>query len=163
MPQGAATAVIVNEFAEVGIDDAIPREASDATVLIGNGCLCCRRSSDIEATLRGLFMDRARRAIPSFARIIIETSGVADPAPILAMFMTERGLAEMFSIQQVVAVVDAVCGADNLARMEEARRQVALAVRVIVTKADLAAWIALRRQAGKRSPRSIRVQRAAAP
>lgn len=137
-PEGAGSAVIVNEFGEVGIDDALLREASDATVLLGNGCLCCRQSSDIEATLRGLFMDRRRGAFPSFARVIIETSGLADPGPILATFMTERGLNEMFSLQQVVAVIDAVNGAANLAAMPEALRQIALADRVILTKADLA-------------------------
>jgi G3E family GTPase len=137
-PEGAGSALIVNEFGEVGIDDALLREASDATVLLGNGCLCCRQSSDIEATLRGLFMDRSRGAIPSFARVIIETSGLSDPGPILTTFMTERGLAEMFALQQVVAVIDAVNGLGSLARMEESRRQIALADRVVVTKADLA-------------------------
>jgi G3E family GTPase len=137
-PEGANSAVIVNEFGETGIDDALLREASDATVLLGNGCLCCRQSSDIEVTLRGLFMDRRRGAVPSFARVIIETSGLADPGPVLQTFMTERGLQEMFSLQQVVALIDAVNGAANLAAMPEARRQIALADSVIITKADLA-------------------------
>ena len=136
--EGANSAVIVNEFGEIGIDDALLRESSDTTVLLGNGCLCCRHSSDIEATLRKLFMDRMRGAIPSFSRVLIETSGLADPGPILQTFMTERGLHEMFSLQQVVTVIDAVSGAGNLAEMPEARRQIALADCVILTKADLA-------------------------
>jgi G3E family GTPase len=137
-PEGAGSAVIVNEFGEIGIDDALLREASDATVLLGNGCLCCRQSSGVEAALRALFLERARGAIPSFARVIIETSGLADPGPILQTFMTERGLNEMFGLQQVVTVIDAVNGVAALADMPEARRQIALADRVIVTKADLA-------------------------
>ena len=136
-PEGAGSAVIVNEFGEIGIDDALLRASSDATVLLGNGCLSCRQSSDMDATLRSLFIDRRRGAVPSFARVLIETSGLADPGPILQTFMTERGLHEMFSLQQVVAVVDAVNGAANLAAMPEAVRQVALADRIILTKTDL--------------------------
>jgi G3E family GTPase len=134
-----ASAVIVNEFGEIGIDDALLREASDATVLLGNGCLCCRASSDVEAALRGLFLDRARGSIQSFARVIMETSGLADPGPNPADLHDGRGLNEMFGLQQVVAVIDAVTGAAALAAMPEARRQIALADRVMVTKADLAA------------------------
>ena len=136
-PEGANSAVIVNEFGEIGIDDALLRASSDATVLLGNGCLCCRQSSDLDATLRALFIDRLHGAIPSFARVLIETSGLADPGPILQTFMAERGLHEMFGLQQVVTVIDAVNGAANLAAMPEAVRQVALADRIILTKADL--------------------------
>jgi G3E family GTPase len=136
-PEGANSAVIVNEFGEIGIDDALLRASSDATVLLGNGCLCCRQSSDIDATLRGLFIDRGRGVVPSFSRVLIETSGLADPGPILQTFMVGRGLHEMFGLQQVVAVVDAVNGAANLAAMPEAIHQVALADRIILTKTDL--------------------------
>ena len=137
--EGANSAVIVNEFGEIGIDDALLRAGSEATVLLGNGCLCCRQSSELEATLRGLFIDHSRGAVPSFERVLIETSGLADPGPILQSFLAERGLHETYGLQQVVAVVDAVSGTANLDSFAEARRQVALADLIIITKADLAA------------------------
>jgi G3E family GTPase len=137
-PAGANSAVIVNEFGEVGIDDALLRESSDATVLLGNGCVCCRHSSELEATLRGLFIDRSRGILPSFERVLIETSGLADPGPILQSFLAERGLHQMYGLQQVVAVIDAANGETNIETFAEARQQIALADLIIVTKADLA-------------------------
>jgi G3E family GTPase len=137
-PDGANSAVIVNEFGEVGIDDALLRESSDATVLLGNGCVCCRHASELEASLRGLFVERSRGALPSFTRVLIETSGLADPGPILQSFLAERGLSRMYALQQVVAVIDAVHGAANLDGFAEARQQAALADLVLVTKTDLA-------------------------
>src|SRR5580658_8586531 len=76
-PEGANTAVVVNEYGEIGIDHALLRSSSDMTVLLGNGCLCCNVRSDLQETLSGLFADRARGAVPSFARVVIETSGLA--------------------------------------------------------------------------------------
>ena len=135
---GANSAVIVNEFGEIGIDDALLRAGSDATVLLGNGCVCCRHSSELEATLRGLFIDRSRGAVPSYERVLIETSGLADPGPILQSFLAERGLHETYGLQQLVTVIDAVSGAANIDTYPEARRQVALADLIIITKTDLA-------------------------
>jgi G3E family GTPase len=138
-PEGANSAVVVNEFGEIGIDDALLRESSDATVLLGNGCVCCRHSSELEATLRGLFVDRSRGALPSFERVLIETSGLADPGPILQSFLAERGgLQRMYGLQQVVTVIDAVNGEANLKGFVEARQQAALADMIVITKTDLA-------------------------
>ncbi len=137
-PEGANTAVVVNEFGEVGIDNALLRSSSDVTVLLGNGCLCCNVRTDLQETLRGLFADRARAAVPSFERVVIETSGLADPAPVLQTFATDRGLGREFHLQTLIAVVDAVNGEGNLERMPEAKKQVALADRIVVTKRDLA-------------------------
>ena len=137
-PEGAGTAVVVNEYGEVGIDDALLRASSDATVLLGNGCLCCTVRSDLQETLRELFVERARGAVPSFARVVIETSGLADPAPVLQTFATDRALGREFHLQSLVAVVDAVTGPGNLEHMPEAQKQVALADRLILTKSDLA-------------------------
>jgi G3E family GTPase len=137
-PEGANTAIVVNEFGEVGIDQALLRSSNDVTVLLGNGCLCCNVRSDLQETLRALFADRARGAVPSFERVIIETSGLADPGPVLQTFATDRALGLEFHLQALVTVVDAVTGAGNLERMPEARKQVALADRVILTKSDLA-------------------------
>jgi G3E family GTPase len=144
-PEGANTAVVVNEYGEIGIDNALLRSSSDVTVLLGNGCLCCNIRTDLQETLRELFADRARGATPSFERVVIETSGLADPGPILQTFATDRALGREFYLQALVAVVDAVGGDANLARMPEARKQVALADRIIVSKSDLAGPTATRR------------------
>jgi G3E family GTPase len=137
-PEGAATAVVVNEYGEVGIDDRLLRASSDATVLLGNGCLCCSVRSDLQETLRGLFADRMRGAVPSFQRVVIETSGLADPGPVLQTFATDRALGREFYLEALVTVVDAPGGLANLENMAEARTQAALADRVIVSKPDLA-------------------------
>jgi len=144
-PEGAGTAVVVNEYGEIGIDDALLRSSSDATVLLGNGCLCCNLRTDLEETLRGLFADRARGAVPSFARVVIETSGLADPGPVLQTFAADRGLAREFHLQALVAVVDTPTGLGNLEAMPQARKQVALADRIVLSKTDLAAAGAIQR------------------
>ena len=141
-PEGANTAVIVNEYGEIGIDDALLRSSSDVTVLLGNGCVCCNVRTDLQETLRGLFADRARGAVPSFERVVIETSGLADPGPILQTFATDRGLGREFHLQALISVVDAVNGEGNIERMPEAKKQVALADRIVVTKSDLADRVA---------------------
>src|SRR5580704_4963513 len=107
-PDGAGTAVIVNEFGAAGIDDALLRSSADETVLLGNGCLCCITRSDLQAALRRLVFDRERGTVPPFARVVIETSGLADPGPILQTFSTDRALGGEFHIDVVLAVVDAV-------------------------------------------------------
>jgi G3E family GTPase len=137
-PEGANTAVVVNEYGEIGIDNALLRASSDATVLLGNGCLCCLARSDLQETLRTLFADRARGAVPSFERVIIETSSLADPGPLLQTFASDRALGQEFHLQALVTVIDAPNGARNLVSAPEAREQVALADRIILTKSDLA-------------------------
>ena len=142
-PEGAGTAIIVNEFGAVGIDDTLLRASSDKTVLLGNGCLCCVTRSDLQLALRALVADRARGAIPDFRRIVIETSGLADPSPILQSFATDRALGDAFHIDALVTVVDAVNGVETLRWATEARKQAILADRLIVTKTDLADSAAL--------------------
>jgi G3E family GTPase len=99
---------------------------------------CCNVRSDLLETLRTLFADRARGAVPSFVRVILETSGLADPGPVLQTFATDRALGREFHLQALICVVDAVAGETNFERMPEARKQVALADRIVVTKSDLA-------------------------
>ena len=106
-PEGAGTAVVVNEFGSVGIDDALLRDSSDEVTLLGNGCLCCNTRSDLQVALRDLVAERAQGDVPQFARILIETSGLADPGPILQTFATDRALGGEFYVEVVVAVVDA--------------------------------------------------------
>jgi G3E family GTPase len=136
--EGQGTAVIVNEFGAVGIDDALVRDSAEQTVLLGNGCVCCITRSDLQLALRQLLIDRERGLVPGFARIVIETSGLADPAPILQTFSTDRALGGEFHIDVLLAVVDAVNGEVNLKAAAEARKQVILADRLVISKSDLA-------------------------
>lgn len=137
-PEGEGTAVVVNEFGATGIDDALMRASADETVLLGNGCLCCITRSDLQQALRRMVVERERGQMPDFRRIVIETSGLADPSPILQTFATDRALGEVFHIEVVVTVVDAETGGDTLSWSAEARRQAILADRLVITKTDIA-------------------------
>jgi G3E family GTPase len=141
-PEGAGTAVVVNEFGQVGIDDALLRESSDEVVLLGNGCVCCFTRSDLQAALHGLVVDREHGRVPQFRRVIIETSGLADPGPVLQTFATDRSLGAEFHLDLAVALVDAVSGLETLGWSAEARKQAILADRLVVTKTDIAATTA---------------------
>src|SRR5476651_2390626 len=135
---GRGTAVVINEFGATGIDDALVRGSADETVLLGNGCLCCITRSDLQLALRRMVVERERGEITDFRRIVIETSGLADPSPILQTFSTDRALGDVFHIEVVVTVVDAETGLDTLGWSAEARKQVILADRLVVTKTDIA-------------------------
>jgi len=137
-PEGQGTAVVVNEFGATGIDDALVRASADETVLLGNGCLCCIARSDLQQALRKLVVERERGELPDFRRVVIETSGLADPSPILQTFATDRALGDAFHVEVVVTVVDAETGGETLAWSVEARKQVILADRLIITKTDIA-------------------------
>jgi len=143
-PEGQGTAVVINEFGAAGIDDALVRQSTDATVLIGNGCLCCVARSDLQETLRGLLIERERGDLPDFKRVVIETSGLADPSPILQSFSTDRALGDAFYLELVVTVAEAATGAATLDWSPEARKQAILADRIIVTKGDIAGTEPLR-------------------
>src|SRR5215813_810291 len=136
--EGQGTAVVVNEFGATGIDDALVRPSADETVLLGNGCLCCITRTDLQQALRRMVIERERGELPDFRRIVIETSGLADPSPILQTFATDRALGSVFCVEAVVTVVDAVTGAETLGWSSEARKQAILADRLIVTKTDIA-------------------------
>jgi G3E family GTPase len=136
-PEGQGTAVVINELGSVGIDDALVRGSSDQVSLLGNGCLCCVTRSDLQIALRGLVAEREQGRVPPFQRILIETSGLADPAPILQTFATDRALGGEFHLEVLLAMIDAVAGLDTLAWSAEARKQVILADRLVVSKADL--------------------------
>ena len=137
-PEGRGTAVVVNEFGAAGIDDALLRSSADKTVLLGNGCLCCNVRSDLQVALRRLLAERERGIVPHFGRVVIETSGLADPGPILSTFATDRALGGEFHVEAVVAVADAVNGSSTIESFAEARRQMIVADVIVVTKSDLA-------------------------
>lgn len=156
-PEGQGTAVIVNEFGTVGIDDALMRGAAEQTILLGNGCLCCITRTDLQLALRQLVVDRERGAVPSFSRVVIETSGLADPGPILQTFSTDRALGGEFHVDVLLAVVDAVNGQATLETTAEARKQVILADRFVISKSDLATAVdlaSLKQRLQKFNPRA---------
>src|SRR5258708_4535806 len=138
-PEGHGTAVVVNEFGAVGIDDALVRASTDEVTLLGNGCLCCTTRSDLQVALRRLVAEREFGKVPRFGRVMIETSGLADPGPILQTFATDRALGGEFFVEVVVAVIDAGCGLATLDWSAEARKQAILADRLVISKSDLCA------------------------
>jgi dihydroorotase len=137
-PDMAATAVIVNEFGEIGIDHLLVERSSEDVVLLNSGCLCCTVRGDIVDTLTNLFVDRVKGKVPFFTRVVIETTGLADPAPILHTLMTDPIVAARYMLDGVVATVDAVNGGGTLDRQPEAVKQAAVADRLLLTKTDLA-------------------------
>jgi G3E family GTPase len=137
-PDLADTAVIVNEFGEVGLDHLLVTESEEDVVLLDSGCLCCAVSNALNETLNDLYFRRVRGDIPAFRRAAVETSGLADPAPILHTLMTDYFVVRHYALGGVVTVVDALHGAGQLDRHDEARKQAALADRIVITKTDLA-------------------------
>jgi G3E family GTPase len=133
-----ATAVIINEFGEVGLDHLLVERASEDFVVLNSGCLCCTVRGDLITTLRDLFLRRVRGEIPEFQRIVIETTGLADPAPVLHTLMTDPLIAARYRLDGVVATVDAVNGMRTLDGHAEAVKQAAVADRILLTKQDLA-------------------------
>src|SRR6516165_8268607 len=119
-PGMAATAVIVNEFGEIGLDHLLVEKSSDDVVLLNSGCLCCTVRSDIVDTLLNLFTGRASGKIPDFVRVVIETTGLADPAPILHTLISDPLVAQRYALDGVVTTVDAANGAGTLDRQPEA-------------------------------------------
>jgi G3E family GTPase len=136
-PKLARTAVIINEFGEIGIDHDLVETGSENLVNLPGGCICCSVRSDLADTLRSLFQRRVRRQVAEFDRVSIETTGLADPAPIMQTLITDPLLSARFRLDGVVATVDAVNGWATLDREEEAVKQAAFADRLLLTKTDL--------------------------
>ncbi len=127
------TAVIVNELGEVAIDHHLLRRVDERTVLLKSGCVCCSLRGDLADELRNLLGRRERGEIPAFRRVVVETTGLADPAPILYTLLSEPVVKHHFRLERVIATVDAVNGLPE----PESVRQVAAADTVVVTKTDL--------------------------
>lgn len=137
-PGFGETAVVVNEFGEAGVDGALIAQADERAFAMSVGCLCCTVSGDVRLTLLRLYEEAAKGEGPDFDRIVIETTGVADPLPLLQTFMTDDLILSRFALNGVVTLVDAVNGAYALDQFEEAQKQVAVADMVLITKTDLA-------------------------
>ncbi|OLN23567.1 cobalamin biosynthesis protein CobW [Domibacillus antri] len=132
------TAVLVNEFGRVGLDHHLLRRVDERTLLLGGGCLCCTVREDLVNSLRELLDHDHRGDIEPLDRIIIETSGLADPAPILFTVLTDTVLQHHFEIDQVIVTIDAVNGQLHLDRQPESMKQAAVADKMIITKTDIA-------------------------
>ncbi|SHM93399.1 CobW family GTP-binding protein [Roseibium suaedae] len=136
-PAMADTAVIINEFGEIGLDHLLVDQSSDGVLELSSGCLCCTIRGDLVTTLEDLLRRIDNGRMERLARVVIETTGLADPAPILHTIMLHPYLMLRYRLESVVTLVDAVNGADTLATHEEARRQAAVADRLVLTKTDL--------------------------
>ncbi len=136
-PAMANTAVVINEFGEVGLDHALAAQSDDTIMVLENGCLCCTVFGDLVTTLNNLYHAREAGEIPRFDHVVIETSGLADPSPLIQAFLSDPTLAGLYRIGTVIATVDAVNGPGTLDNHVESVRQVALADHILVTKLDL--------------------------
>lgn len=131
------TVVIINEFGEIGLDHLLVETVSDDMILLSAGCLCCTVRGDLIATLEDLLRKRDNGRIGPFRRVIIETTGLADPAPILHAVLYHPYLSMRYAVEGVVTVVDAVNGNGTLDAHVEAVRQAAVAERIVLAKTDL--------------------------
>jgi G3E family GTPase len=130
-------AVIINEFGEVGIDHELVEASSEQMTLLSNGCLCCTVRTDLQETLRELFVKRRAGEVIDFDRVFLETTGLADPAPVLHSLASDGLLGAQYRLNGVVTLVDAVNGMGSLDTMPEATKQAALADRLVITKTDI--------------------------
>ncbi len=133
----ADTAVVINEFGEVGLDHLLLEASPDDVVQLPSGCLCCTVRQDLVRTLHGLLARRAAAALPPFRRMVVETSGLAEPAPILYTLAADPMLERALRLDTVLAVIDAVSGAPTLERFAEATAQAVVADRLLISKTDL--------------------------
>ena len=137
-PRFSDTAIIVNELGEVSIDHALIRESSEQIVTLAGGCVCCRAAGDIVRTLRELYDLRFMKEVAQFRRVVIETSGLADPAPLLATLVEMPVTAARYSLSGVVTTVDGELGMATLDAHPESVKQAAVADRIVITKTDRA-------------------------
>ena len=136
-PALADTAVIINEFGDVGLDHDLIETSDETVVSLQTGCLCCKIQDDLTATLHDLLVRRDVGTVSMFKRVVIETSGLADPLPVLQSLMIDDVIAQHMTLARVVTIVDAVNGARTLQWHPEARHQVAVADHLLLSKTDL--------------------------
>jgi len=137
-PRLANTAVAVNEFGEIPLDAHLIDHGADKTVVMANGCLCCNLAGDLEDAVLRLFSRREAGALPSFERLIIEPSGLADPAPIAQAILRNPVMSRVFRLEGIITTVDAMFGQKQIETHAETAKQIALADRLVITKTDMA-------------------------
>ncbi len=131
-------AVVINEIGEIGIDHDLVTVSSENISLLANGCICCSVRTDLQETLRELFSQRRAGLMADFDRVIVETTGLADPAPVVQTLMSDTLLAAQYRLDGLVTLVDAVHGLHQIEHQPEAVKQIAIADRVFITKSDMA-------------------------
>jgi G3E family GTPase len=137
-PQMEDTAVLINELGAVGLDHHLVWGSNDATLVLENGCICCSVRDDFVSTLQDLFWKRLHREIPRFKRVVIETTGVADPLPVVNLLLSDPLLAERYRLDTVITTVDALLGQGQLDQHWETVKQITAADTLLITKVDLA-------------------------
>ncbi len=162
-PAMGDTAVVVNELGKIGLDHILVREVTDEVVLLASGCICCTVRDDLASTLVDLYAKRTAGAIPQFARVVVETTGLADPAPLIQTLIGSRELTARYRMAGLTATVDCRLGWGELDTHIEAVKQAALADCLVLTKIDLAGpgeVQALRARLGRLNPDARRVESA---
>src|ERR687887_717660 len=147
-PSMGETAVIVNELGEIAIDHHLLRRVDERTVLLKSGCVCCSLRGDLADELRDLLSRRDRGEIPPFGRVVVETTGLADPAPVVFTLLSEPVVRHHYRLETVIATIDAVHGL----RQPESVKQAAVADTLVVTKTDLADAKRLSRDLARLNP-----------
>ncbi len=137
-PDMRRVAVVINEIGEIGIDHDLVTMSSENVTLLANGCICCSVRTDLQETLRDLFARRRAGEIGDFDRVIVETTGLADPAPVVQTLVSDTLLAAQYRLDGLVTLVDALHGVYQLQHRPEAAKQIALADRLFITKSDMA-------------------------
>ena len=137
-PDMDETAVLINEFGEIGLDHLLVRKISENIIQLNSGCLCCTVRGDLSDSLRELYVMRSRGDVSQFRRTVVETTGLADPAPVIQSLMTDPVIVPRYRLDGVVTTVDAVLGSRQLQEHPESVKQAAVADRLVLTKGDIA-------------------------
>ncbi|MHA1571456.1 MAG: CobW family GTP-binding protein, partial [Alphaproteobacteria bacterium] len=137
-PEMANTAVLINEFGEIGLDHLLLENVDEETVILQSGCVCCTIRGDLSNAIRDLYNKRERGDVPPFDRLTIETTGLADPAPIVSTLMADPVIRHHFRLGNVITTVDAIHGRMQLEANAESVKQAAVADHLVVTKTDIA-------------------------
>ncbi len=137
-PSQSNTAVLVNEFGEIGLDHLLLQNVTESVSVMENGCICCAIRGDLQESLSSLISQRERGEIPRFTRVVIETSGLADPSPIAYTVLADPILQHHYRLGNIITAVDAVNGLAQIEGFDESLKQVAVADRLVITKTDLA-------------------------
>lgn len=137
-PQLADSAVLVNEFGEIALDHHLIEAVPESTVVLANGCICCSVRGELAGALRTLFWQRQEKKLPDFQRVIIETTGLADPAPILNELLNHPTILQHYLVTGVITCIDGAFGAEQLQQQHESLKQAVVADQLLITKTDLA-------------------------
>lgn len=136
-PGMSKAAVLINEFGEIGLDHLFVKSVAEGAVVLQNGCICCTLRTDLQQGLRDLIDSRGRGGFPDFDRVVIETTGLADPAPIAQTLLIDPMLRHQVRLANIITTVDGMHAVAQLGQHTEALRQVAVADRLVITKTDL--------------------------